>query len=48
MIVCSVGALCVCEVGNWGCFGDLLLGTFRPFGGFASALRRLGVGLLPG
>ena len=34
--------------GDWGSFGNPLLGTFRPFGGCALALRRLGIGLLPG
>jgi hypothetical protein len=32
-VACSGGALCTAEAGDWGCFGDLLLDTFRPFGG---------------
>jgi hypothetical protein len=48
LIACSDGALCTVEVGDWGCFGDLLPDTLRPFGGMAFALRRFGVGLLSG
>jgi hypothetical protein len=29
-------------VGDWDCFGDPLLGTIRPSGGLACALRRFG------
>jgi hypothetical protein len=48
LVVCSDGALCTVEAGDWGCFGDLLPDTLRPFGGMAFALRRFGVGLLSG
>jgi len=44
----ATGALCTVEAGDWGCFGDLLPDTLRPFGGMAFALRRFGVGLLSG
>ena len=48
LVACSDGALRTVEAGDWGCFGDLLLDTLRPFGGLALALWRFGEGLLSG
>ena len=48
LVARSNRAMCTFAVGDWGSFGYPLLSTFRPFGGSAFSLRRLGVGLLPG
>ena len=41
-VACSDCAVRAFEVGDWGCFGDPVPGTIRPFGGLAGALRRAG------
>ena len=48
LVACSSCTMRTFAVGDWGSFGNPLLGTFHPFGGCALALRRLGIGLLPG
>ena len=47
-VIHSVSTMCTLDVGDWGRLGGSLLGIFHPFGGCACALRRLGLGLLPG
>lgn len=48
LVARSKCAMCTFAAGDWGSFGNPLLGTFHPSGGCALALRRLGIGLLPG